>query len=127
MSGGTFDYNQRRIRYIADDIEQEIAKSGKPKSQRELKEEGWHRDREWYEKYPEDLNHYKYSNEVIEEFKNAYKALRIAEIYAQRVDWLLAGDDGQESFLQRLKGELLHLELELKTKTFEIEDDEDED
>ena len=26
MSGGTFDYNQRKIRYIADDIEQEIAK-----------------------------------------------------------------------------------------------------
>lgn len=31
MSGGTFDYNQYRIRCIADDIEQEIAKSGKPK------------------------------------------------------------------------------------------------
>jgi hypothetical protein len=127
MSGGTFDYNQRRIRYIADDIEQEIAKSGKPKSQRELKEEGWHRDREWYEKYPEDLNHYNYPDEVIEEFKNAYKALRIAEIYAQRIDWLLAGDDGQESFLERLKEDMEVLKTELSIKTFEIEDDEDED
>ena len=128
MSGGTFDYNQYRIRYIADDIEQEIAKSGKPKTPRELKEEdGWRNNKEWYEKYPEDLNHYKYPDEVIEEFKNAYKALRIAEIYAQRVDWLLAGDDGEESFIERLKTELDVLKAELKVKTFEIEDDEDED
>ena len=41
MSGGTFDYNQRKIRYIADDIEQDIAKSGKSKTQRELKAESW--------------------------------------------------------------------------------------
>jgi hypothetical protein len=127
MSGGTFDYNQYKIRYIADDVEQEIAKSGKPKTPRELKEEGYYRDREWYEKYPEDLNHYKHSDEVIEEFKKGYEMLRKAEIYAQRIDWLLAGDDGEESFIQRLKGELLHLELELKNKTFEIEDEEDED
>jgi hypothetical protein len=127
MSGGTFDYNQYKIRYIADDIEQEIARSGKPKTPRELREEFIYRDKEWYEKYPEDLNHYKYPDEVIKEFKKGYEILRKAEIYAQRIDWLLAGDDGEESFIQRLKGELLHLELELKNKTFEIEDEEDED
>jgi len=127
MSGGTFDYNQRLIRYIADDIEQEIARSGKPKTPRELKEEGYYRDREWYEKYPEDLNHYKLSDEVIAEFKKGYEILRKAEIYAQRIDWLLAGDDGEESFIERLKEELDALEVELKNKTFEIEDDEDED
>ena len=127
MSGGTFDYNQRRIRYIADDIEQEIAKSGKPKTQRELKEEGWYRDSSWYEKYPEDLNYYNYPDEVIAEFKNAYKALRQAEIYAQRIDWYLAGDDGEESFMERLKQDLDALELELKNKKFEVEEDEDED
>jgi hypothetical protein len=127
MSGGTFDYNQYKIRYIADDVEQEIAKSGKPKTPRELREEFIYRDKEWYEKYPEDLNHYKYPDEVIKEFKKGYEILRKAEIYAQRIDWLLAGDDGEESFIQRLKGELLHLELELKNKTFEIEDEEDED
>jgi hypothetical protein len=127
MSGGTFDYNQYRIRDIANRVEQEISKSGTPKTERELKDEGWFRDREWYEKYPEDLNHYKYSDEVIAEFKKGYEILRKAEIYAQRMDWLFACDDGEESFLQRLKGELLHLELELKSKTFEIKDEEDED
>ena len=55
MSGGTFDYNQYKIRYIADDVEQEIARSGKPKTPRELKEEdGWRNNKEWYEKYPQD-------------------------------------------------------------------------
>jgi hypothetical protein len=127
MSGGTFDYNQYRIRDIANRVEREISKSGTPKTERELKDEGWFRDREWYEKYPEDLNHYKYPDEVIEEFKKGYEILRKAEIYAQRMDWLFAGDDGEESFIQRLKGELLHLELELKSKTFKIEDEEDED
>jgi hypothetical protein len=31
MSGGTFDYNQRRIREIANRVEYEIAISGQPK------------------------------------------------------------------------------------------------
>ena len=125
MSGGTFDYNQYKIRYIANDIEQEIAKSGKPKTPRELKDESGWRDREWYKKYPEDLNHHKYPDEVIAEFKNAYEALRKAEIYAQRIDWLLAGDDGEESFLERLKEDMEVLKAELAIKTFEIEDEED--
>ena len=128
MSGGTFDYNQRRIRYIADDIEQEIAKSGKPKTPRELKEEdGWRDNDEWYKKYPEDLNHHKLRDEILEEFKNAYEILRKAEIYAQRVDWYLAGDDGEDSFLERLKSDLELLKSELAIKTFEVEEDEDED
>ena len=128
MSGGTFDYNQRRIRDIADDIEQEIAKSGKPKTPRELKDEdGWRDNDEWYKKYPEDLNHHKLRDEILEEFKNAYEMLRKAEIYAQRVDWYLAGDDGEDSFLERLKSDLELLKSELAIKTFEVEDDEDED
>ena len=127
MSGGTFDYNQRRIRYIADDIEQEISKSGKPKTPRELKEEDGWRDKEHYEKYPEDLNHHKLRDEILEEFKNAYEILRKAEIYAQRIDWYLAGDDGEDSFLERLKSDLELLKSELAIKTFGVEEDEDED
>jgi hypothetical protein len=108
MSGGAFDYNQYKIGYIADQIEHEIEKSGRPKTREELKEESW-RGSDWYEKYPEDLNYYKYPDEVIEEFKNAVKHLRVAEIYAQRVDWLLSGDDGEESFLRRLEEDLTKL------------------
>ena len=105
MSGGHFDYNQYRIRSISDSIESQIEKSGRKKTDRELKDEGW-RDPDWYEKYPEDLYHYKYPDEVIEKFKEAVDILRKAEIYAHRIDWLLSGDDGEETFIKRLKEDL---------------------
>ena len=108
MSGGAFDYNQYKIRDIADDIEYQIEKNGKKKTDEELKE--WPYQPDWYEKYPEDLYHYKYPDEVIEKFKEAVKILRIAEIYAHRIDWLLSGDDGEDSFLRRLKQDLEELE-----------------
>ena len=110
MSGGAFDYKQYNIAMIADEIEQTIERSGRPKTREELKDESWGRDTSWYEKYPEDLNHYKYPDEVIEKFKEGVAVLRKAHIYAQRIDWLISGDDGEESFLKRLKEELDKLE-----------------
>lgn len=124
MSGGAFDYYQRQIEYIAEEIEQEIAKSGKPKTDRQLREEGYYRDKSWYEKYPEDLNHYKHRDDVIEEFKNGYIMLRKAYIYAQRIDWYLSGDDGDDSFLERLKEDMDALYIELEKKEFKLNDDE---
>ena len=109
MSGGAFDYKQWHIEQIADDVEKLIEKNGREKTREELKEEGWRND-DWYEKYPEDLSHYKYPDEVIEKFKEGMKVLKIAAVYAQRIDWLLSGDDGEESFLKRLKEELGQLE-----------------
>lgn len=47
-----------------------------------------------------------YSEETIKEFKNAIRALRMAQVYAQRVDWLICGDDGEESFHRRLAEDL---------------------
>lgn len=108
MSGGAFDYNQYKIGYIADQIEHEIERNGRSKTKEELKDD--FRDSSWYEKYPEDLNHYKYPDKVIEEFKNAVKHLRVAEVYAQRVDWLLSGDDGEDTFIERLKSDLAKIE-----------------
>ena len=111
MSGGHFDYDQYKIGYMADSIESLIERSGRKKTKEELKDENW-RDPEWYEKYPEDLYHYKYPDEVIVEFKNAVRILRMAEVYAHRVDWLVSGDDGEETFLRRLKEDLNKLENE---------------
>ena len=105
MSGGAFDYNQYKIGYIADQIDEVIVKNGIEKTSQELKNESW-RDDSWYDKYPEDKFHYKYPDEVIEKMKEAVKALKIAQEYAQRVDWLLSGDDGEESFLSRLEENL---------------------
>lgn len=84
-------------------------KNGVEKTPEELKQEGW-RDPDWYKKYPEDKFHYQYPDEVIEKMKEAVKALKIAQEYAQRVDWLLSGDDGEESFLRRLKENLEEIE-----------------
>lgn len=108
MSGGAFQYNQYKIGYIADEIEEIIVKNGVEKTPEELKQEGW-RDPDWYKKYPEDLFHYKYPDEVIEKMKEGIEVLKRAQIYAQRIDWLLSGDDGEESFLRRLEEELNEL------------------
>jgi hypothetical protein len=83
-------------------------KNGLEKTPEELKEH-WI-DPDWNKKYPEDLFHYKYPDEVIEKMKDAVIALKIAQEYAQRVDWLLSGDDGEESFLSRLEENLKKIE-----------------
>lgn len=43
---------------------------------------------------------------TIMEFRKGVIYLKLAEIYAQRIDWLVSGDDGEEAFHKRLKEEL---------------------
>ena len=43
--------------------------------------------------------------------KEAYRQIRIAEIYATRVDWLTSGNDSEESFHERIKTELVQIVL----------------
>jgi len=119
MSGGRFEYKQYGISDIAEYIRHEITKSGKPKSERQIKEQKRWCDDDYFEKYPEELNHYKYPDEVIEEFKKGYWILRQAAIYAQRIDWLLSGDDGNETFIRRLKEELERCEERMKEEKFD--------
>ena len=52
-------------------------------------------------------------DEVIEEFKKGLSYLQIAYVYAQRIDWLVSGDDGEESFITRLNDDLSKLKTEL--------------
>jgi len=105
MSGGRFNYDQYKIGYIADEIEKYIERNGRPKTRKELADEPYF-GADYYKEFPEALNHYEYPEEVIEKFKEAVKALKMAQIYAHRVDWLLSGDDGEGSFLRRLQEEL---------------------
>lgn len=95
MSGGEFDYYQYRIGDIREKIEHIIEKNKKPV----LKE-----DRE--DRWDDRVVYYDYSDEIIEEFKKGVEALRVAQIYAQRIDWLISGDDGEETFFERLKEDL---------------------
>lgn len=102
MSGGRFDYQQYRMEDIIDSIQEEIDNNIKP----------WYSEDSQYEWEQESNKRFfesggkRYSDETIREFKNAVKYLRIAKTYVQRVDWLLSGDDGEESFHKRLKKEL---------------------
>lgn len=108
MSGGAFNYDQYKIGYMVDQIEETVVKNGVEKTPEELKNEGW-RDPDWYKKYPEDKFHYQYPDEVIKKMKEGIEILKRAQIYAHRIDWLLSGDDGEESFLRRLEEELNEL------------------
>jgi hypothetical protein len=105
MSGGAFEYLQYRLGEVVERIQDEIEKSGRLKTSDELKEYHW-RGSDWYEKYPEDLNHYKYSDEVLAEFKKGMFFIKMAEIYMHRIDRLLSGDDGEETMLERLLKEI---------------------
>ena len=110
MSGGHFDYQQYRINDIADGIEQEVIESGKT-----IPENRWdYWDRQHYKEHPEDAVNYDYPEPVLRRFEEAVYALKRAAIYAQRVDWLLSGDDGEESFERRLKEELAELDSKSK-------------
>lgn len=76
-----------------------------------------------YDRYPYDVDVLELSAETIEAMKEAYRQMRIAEIYADRVDWLISDDDDEESFQERLKYELDAFDKEFQSKDWtEYED-----
>lgn len=81
MSGGHFDYNQYRCQDMAGDIDESLDEWGDRKGRG-------------------------YPSEIIEKFREASHALRQAGEMAQRVDWLVSGDDGYDSFLERWEEEV---------------------
>lgn len=114
MSGGFFNYDQARIRNMIHSIEELINNNGIAKTEEELINDAWGTlDDEYYKKYPEEKYFHKYSDEVIEEFKKGLTSLQIAYVYAQRIDWLVSGDDGEETFIERLNDDLSKLKTEL--------------
>ena len=99
MSGGKFDYDQYKIRTIWEEIQNELDKQGQEKQVA-------HWEKEYYEKYPEARFEEVYREDVQQIFKDGIEALKKAEIYAQRIDWFLSGDDGEDSLVSRLKSDL---------------------
>ena len=89
MSGGHFDYKQYDIDSIYQDIKQLILDNDSD----EVNNWGDRKGRG-------------YTNETILEFKRALEFLRLAQIYTQRIDWLVSGDDGEDSFHRRLASDL---------------------
>lgn len=102
MSGGAFDYSQYKIREIHEEIQSRLDNMGKEKPEDELK----YYDKEQLDKYPEDRFYRDESEEVKKIFAEGIEILKKAEIYAQRIDWFLSGDDGEESLIESLKEDL---------------------
>ncbi len=95
MSGGHFDYDQYKISQIAESIESLIYKN----------------DSKEKNEYGSPVG-FGFSEETIAEFKKAICVLKEAAVYAQRIDWLVSGDDGEETFHKRLKSDLEKLSNE---------------
>jgi hypothetical protein len=89
MSGGAFNFNQYRIEDIARDIDEAIESN----------------DDQTIGKYGGTVGR-NYPPDVIAKFKEAAHTLRQAAEMAQRIDWLLSGDDGEQSFLTRWEREV---------------------
>lgn len=43
---------------------------------------------------------------MLQEISNGLDYLNLAGIYTKRLDWLFSGDDGEDSFFERLEKEL---------------------
>ncbi len=54
-----------------------------------------------------NTNECEYNPETINEFKKSLEIIKKARIYIKRVDWLLSGDDNEESFHESLAEDLL--------------------
>jgi len=85
MSSGYFDYRQHRMDDIIEAIEDVVENNDAV---------------------------YSYNQSFINELINAIRALKIAYIYTHRIDYLLSGDDSQETFLERLRDNLNEIETE---------------
>lgn len=110
MSGGFFDNKQWHISDIADGIEQEVIMSGKP-----IPKQKWsYYERQEYEETRKQPMNYAFPEPILRRMEEAVYALRRAAIYAQRTDYLICGDDGEESFERRLQEELAELDSKSK-------------
>lgn len=85
MSGGHFDYAQFHIQQIAEQLNDDI---------------------ELLENPDPDDDGFKFSEKTLGEFRNGLLFLKLAGVYAQRIDWLMSCDDGEETFHKRLKDDL---------------------
>lgn len=89
MSGGHFEYNQFVLEDIADKIDRLVKNN----------------DRSDCDEYGDPVGK-QYPLDVIWRFKETAKLLRKCGKMIHRVDWLVSGDDGVDSFRERWREEI---------------------
>ena len=89
MSGGYFDYEQYKIGRIADEIEQIIFTNDSTEKNDFGFDEGNH-----------------FSRETITKLREAVLTIKKAQIMAHRIDWLVSGDDSEDTFHERLSEDM---------------------
>ena len=90
MGGGRFEYRQIQIWDIAQEIKEIIDNN--------------------HNQSPDEFGYTigrNFSPKTIEKFIEAYDILIQAYLYVQRIDWLVSGDDSEDSFHERLKEDIL--------------------
>lgn len=121
FSGGAFNYEQYHINDIAEQLEEyiyghECDDEDVEYAESQLKYPGnlcdFEKERfEYIAKHrhtkPNDME---YDKDTIHKMKMGLRYLKKAYVYAQRIDWLLSGDDGEETFKKRLDEALKDLE-----------------
>jgi hypothetical protein len=89
MSGGHIGYHRHRLEHIAFEIDELIAMN----------------DSETLDRFGEKIGN-GFSQEVIEKFDDAVHTLRQAAEMIERIDYLLSGDDGPDTFLRLWRTEV---------------------
>jgi len=106
MSGGYFDYKQYAVQNLVEEMEEVLEKCD---IEPEKSDEEYHIDESGsLKEYVDDIPMFK------TEVEKAIYHLKMAHLYTQRIDWFLSGDDGENSFYERLEEELKKMYNEQK-------------
>jgi hypothetical protein len=89
MSGGHFKYKQYEIGSIANEVEYLIRNNTNEGLNDLGEKEGTF-----------------YNEDTIARFKQGLRYLKLAQIYAHRIDWLVSCDDGEDTFNRRIKSDI---------------------
>lgn len=108
MSGGYFNYDDYRLNYIIETLEEVIERNGKFKERIPESVMYWTDPVEVIPAY--DSFYPEHSPEVLALCKEAIQLCKRALIYLHRLDWYLSSDDEEERLFKRLKEDLEELD-----------------
>lgn len=105
MSGGYFEYKQFQVSELTEEMEEVLKKCDIEPDKIDETDDRYRCDESGsLKEYVEDIPRFK------TEVEKAIYHLKMAHLYTQRIDWYLSGDDGENSFYERLAEELKKLE-----------------